>query len=75
MTWIAPLISRDEFPLDLPERRALEAFVTYHRQTFLWKCEGLTAEQLAARPIPSTTMSLLGIIRHMAEVEDRKSVV
>mgnify|MGYP000847455221 CR=1 FL=1 len=69
MTWTAPPISRDEFPLDLPERRALEAFVTYHRQTFLWKCEGLTAEQLAARPIPSTTMSLLGIIRHMAEVE------
>ena len=69
MTWTAPAISRDDFPLDLPERAALEAFITFHRQTLLWKCQGLTGEQLAARPIPSTGISLLGIVRHMAEVE------
>lgn len=69
MTWTAPLITRDDFPLDLPERPALQAFVAYHRQTLLWKCEGLTGEQLASRPIPSTAISLLGIIRHMARVE------
>ncbi len=69
MTWTAPAISRDDFPLDLPERAALEAFLTFHRQTLLWKCQGLTGEQLAARPIPSTGISLLGIVRHMAEVE------
>lgn len=69
MLWTAPSISRDDFSLDLPERRALEAFVTHHRRTLLRKCQGLTGKQLAARPIPSTAMSLLGIIRHMAQVE------
>lgn len=69
MDWTAPPVARDDFPLELPERQALAAFVTYHRQTLLWKCQGLTGEQLASRPIPSTTMSLLGIIRHLADVE------
>lgn len=69
MTWTAPPILRDEVPLDLPEREALTAFIRYHRQTLLWKCEGLTGEQLASHPIPSTALSLLGIVRHMAEVE------
>lgn len=69
MTWTAPTITRDEFALNLPERQALPAFVNYHRQTFLWKCEGLNAEQLASHPIASTSMSLLGIIRHMGQVE------
>ena len=69
MTWTAPSVTPDEFPLDLPEREALEAFVLYHRQTLLWKCSGLTGEQLASHPIPSTNISLLGIIRHMTDVE------
>lgn len=69
MTWTAPPIVRDGFPLDLPEREALEAFVRYHRQTFLWKCQGLDGQQLASRPIPTTGITLLGILRHMAEVE------
>lgn len=69
MTWTAPAVSRDDFPLELPERAALEAFITWHRQTLLWKVAGLTGEQLASRPIPSTAMSLLGIVRHMTEVE------
>lgn len=69
MTWTAPPVTRDEFPLDLPERQALEAFVRYHRQTLLRKVSGLTGEQLASHPIRSTDVSLLGIVRHMAEVE------
>lgn len=69
MTWTAPSITRDDVPLDLPEREALEAFISYHRQTLLWKCSGLTGEQLASHPIPSTNLSLLGILRHMTQVE------
>ena len=69
MTWTAPHVTRDEFPLDLPERQALEAFITWHRQTLLQKVAGLTGDQLASRSIPSSTMTLLGIVRHMAEVE------
>jgi hypothetical protein len=41
----------------------------YHRTTFLWKCAGLTDEQLRSRPIPSTTLTLLGLMRHLQGVE------
>jgi uncharacterized damage-inducible protein DinB len=51
------------------ERTTMLAFLDYHRQTFELKCEGLDAEQLARRSVPPSTMSLLGILRHLAEVE------
>jgi uncharacterized damage-inducible protein DinB len=44
-------------------------FIEYHRQTFAWKCEGLDAEQLARRSMPPSTLSLLGLLRHLADVE------
>ena len=44
-------------------------FLDYHRATFAWKCEGLDAEQLARRSAPPSTMSLLGLLRHLADVE------
>ncbi|MCA0296329.1 MAG: DinB family protein [Actinobacteria bacterium] len=69
MTWTAPLVTRREFALDLSDRQALEAFISWHRQTLLWKVSGLTGEQLASRPVPTSNLSLLGIVRHMAEVE------
>lgn len=69
MTWTAPTVTGDECPLDLPERPALEAFITWHRQTLLWKLAGLTGEQLATRAVPSSSLTLLGIVRHMAQVE------
>ena len=37
--------------------------------TFELKCEGLTVEQLATCSVPPSTMSLLGMIRHLARVE------
>lgn len=69
MTWTAPQARREEFALDLSDRQPLEAFITWHRQTLLWKVSGLTGDQLASRPVPSSNLSLLGIVRHMAEVE------
>jgi Protein of unknown function (DUF664) len=69
MTWTAPDVTREEFPLDLPERGALEAFITWHRQTLLWKVAGLTGEQLVSHAIPTSNVTLLGIVRHMAQVE------
>ncbi|WP_329004596.1 DinB family protein [Kribbella sp. NBC_00709] len=41
----------------------------YHRATFLWKCEGLSETQLRQRPIPSTDLTLLGLMRHLQGVE------
>ncbi len=51
------------------ERTTLTGFLNFQRETLAWKCADLSAEQLARRAVPCTTMSLLGIVRHMAEVE------
>jgi hypothetical protein len=47
----------------------LEAWLEWHRATLLQKCAGLTGEQLAARCLPPSGMSLLGLVRHLAAVE------
>jgi uncharacterized damage-inducible protein DinB len=51
------------------ERAMLEAFLDRHRRTLLVKCAGLTGEQLATRATPPSTLSLLGLVRHLADVE------
>ncbi|MFJ1578124.1 DinB family protein [Streptomyces sp. NPDC088182] len=51
------------------ERETLRAFLDYHRATLTMKCEGLTDEELRQRSMPPSTLSLLGLVRHMAEVE------
>ncbi len=47
----------------------LGAWLDFHRQTLLIKCAGLTAEQLRLRSAPPSTLSLLGLVRHMTDVE------
>jgi len=47
----------------------LESWLDYHRATLLIKCAGLSADQLVTRSCPPSTLSLLGLVRHMAEVE------
>jgi len=51
------------------EKAVLAEYLDRYRMTFELKCEGLTNEQLAARSVPPSTMSLLGMIRHLARVE------
>ncbi|MFD0343018.1 DinB family protein [Streptomyces sp. NPDC127117] len=51
------------------ELPTLQGFLTDYRLTLRMKCEGLDAEQLARRSVPPSTMSLLGLVRHLAEVE------
>ncbi|MBP0459416.1 mycothiol transferase [Streptomyces montanisoli] len=51
------------------ELATLEDYLTSYRLTLRMKCEGLDAEQLARRSVPPSTMSLLGLVRHLAEVE------
>ncbi|HEY5178603.1 MAG TPA: DUF664 domain-containing protein, partial [Dermatophilaceae bacterium] len=50
------------------EKAVLAEYLDRYRMTFELKCEGLTAEQLATRSVPPSTMSLLGMIRHLARV-------
>jgi len=47
----------------------LQAVLDWHRSTLLWKCAGLTGGQLALASVPPSNVSLLGIVRHMADVE------
>ncbi|MFJ9563606.1 DinB family protein [Streptomyces fuscichromogenes] len=51
------------------ERDMLRAFLDYHRATLAMKCEGLTDEELRRQSMPPSTLSLLGLVRHLAEVE------
>lgn len=67
--WSAPSPERRDPDRVTTERRALEQWVDYHRATLLLKCAGLTAEQLKRRASPPSTLSLLGLVRHMTEVE------
>src|SRR6185437_1339256 len=69
MTWTAPQITRQGTTFAAGERQMLEAGLDFHRQTLLSTCSGLTAEQLRQRSAPPSTMSLLGLVRHMTDVE------
>lgn len=51
------------------ERILADAWLDFHRETLLWKCGGLTAQQLKLRAVERSDLSLLGLVRHMAEVE------
>lgn len=66
---LAPPDHRTDPPYEGDERATLEGFLDFHRDTLLWKCAGLTPEQLRLRPIPSTNLSLHGLVRHLAAVE------
>jgi uncharacterized damage-inducible protein DinB len=56
-------------PIVGDERETLRGFLDYHRATLAMKCEGLTDEELRRSSMPPSTLSLLGLVRHMAEVE------
>lgn len=47
----------------------LSAFLDYQRETVLRKCEGLSDEQLA-QPLPTSSLTLAGLLNHLALVED-----
>ncbi|GAA2090909.1 DinB family protein [Aeromicrobium tamlense] len=51
------------------EKATYVEYLAQYRQTLLRKCEDLSPEQLALRSVPPSTLSLLGLVRHMAYVE------
>ncbi len=63
------MADRQDPPFVAGERAMLEAWLDYHRATLLTKCEGLDDEQLRTRSVPPSSLSLLGLVRHMADVE------
>ena len=65
---LAP-VTRPEPPWQGDERLMLTAWLDYERATLLRKCEQLDGDALVRRDVPPSTLSLLGIVRHMALVE------
>ncbi|HET6860356.1 MAG TPA: DinB family protein [Streptomyces sp.] len=72
MTWTAPSIERTAQLGGLgvvSERQMLEGWLGWHRETLLTKCAGLAPAQLAQATVEPSNLTLLGLVRHMAEVE------
>jgi uncharacterized damage-inducible protein DinB len=69
MTWTAPAPHPVDGPLSGPDRPMLEGYLAWERATLLNICAGLTADQLAGRPLASSNLSLQGLVRHLAKVE------
>ena len=68
-TWTAPPAHRESEPRTGPERAMLQGWLDWHRRTLLGKCAGLSAEQLRTAAVEPSNLTLLGLVRHMTEVE------
>lgn len=67
-TWTTP--DRTDPPVNpADERAALDDRLEFQRSTLLLKCGGLTPEQLALQSVPPSSLSLLGLVRHLSAVE------
>ncbi len=69
MTWTASHVTRIDEPFVAAERAMLGGFLDWHRSTLLHKCSGLTGAQSAEQASPPPNLSLVGLVRHMADVE------
>jgi uncharacterized damage-inducible protein DinB len=68
--WTAPENDPRTYGNPVGELATYRESLANYRLTIEMKCEGLDAEQLARRSVPPSTMSLLGLVRHLAQVEN-----
>ena len=67
---LVPTAERGEEPARAAgERDLLVSWLDWHRATMLRKCQGLTAAQLGQRSCPPSELTLLGLVRHLSEIE------
>jgi Protein of unknown function (DUF664) len=69
MMWVAPTPEPVDGPVTGADRPMLEGYLGWQRVTLLNICAGLNGIQLATRPLASSRLSLLGLVRHLAKVE------
>jgi hypothetical protein len=67
--WIAPEVVRTDPPYVADERTMYQAWLDFHRATLLGKCSGLDAARLKTASAEPSKLTLLGLVRHMTEVE------
>ena len=63
------LMDYDSIPRADDELATMTAFLQWQRDTLAWKCAGLSEAQLRLRSAPPSSLSLLGLVRHMTDVE------
>jgi uncharacterized damage-inducible protein DinB len=68
-SWVSPDSDPREGGYTRGERATLVEYLRAYRLTMAMKCEDLTPQQLALRSVPPSTLSLLGLVRHLADVE------
>ena len=69
MTLVPPAERGQEPARDASERDLLVSWLDWHRATMVAKCEGLTAAQLGQPSCPPSELTLLGLVRHLTEIE------
>jgi uncharacterized damage-inducible protein DinB len=69
-TWMDPSEDPRTYGNPVGEKATLREYLSNYRLTMELKCQGLDPEQLARRSVPPSTMSLLGLVRHLAQVEN-----
>ena len=69
-TWVDPADDPRTYGNPESEKATLREYLDNYRLTLDMKCGGLDAEQLARRSVPPSTLSLLGLVRHLAQVEN-----
>ena len=62
-------MTRPEPPLEGDERTMLVGWLDFHRETLAMKADGLDAQQFSTRPVANSATSLLGLVRHLTEIE------
>jgi uncharacterized damage-inducible protein DinB len=68
--WVDPADDPRTYGNPKGEKATLREYLGNYRLTLDLKCGGLDAEQLARRSVPPSTLSLLGLVRHVAQMEN-----
>jgi uncharacterized damage-inducible protein DinB len=69
--WTAPEDDPRTYGNPVGEKATYREYLANYRLTIELKCQGLDAEQLARRSVPPSNLSLLGLVRHLAQVENQ----
>lgn len=67
--WLPPASDPRTYANPVGEKATYQEYLRNYRLTIQLKCDGLEPEQLALRSVPPSTLSLLGLVRHLARVE------
>jgi len=68
--WTAPEDDPRTYGNPVGELATHREYLGNYRLTVEMKCEGLNADQLARRSVPPSSLSLVGLVRHLAQMEN-----